>query len=89
MKIPKMNKFILKSNAPLILSLLTKSLINPTKGIFVRSPVKPILFHTSVSQLVFDDDYFLNSEMMEAHLCPHLFISSILDINVVHISLTI
>ena len=89
MKIPKMNEFILKPNAPLILSLLTKSLINPTKGIFVVSPVKPILFHTSVSQLVFDDDYFLNSEMMEAHLCPHLFISSILDINVVHISLTI
>lgn len=79
MKIHGINKFIFKTSVPLILSLLKKSLITPTKGIFVGSPVRPVLFHTSINQLVFDDDYLLTPKIMEARFCPHIFISSILD----------
>ncbi|KAK8895009.1 hypothetical protein M9Y10_023451 [Tritrichomonas musculus] len=79
MKNTTINHFMFRNNAPLILSLLKKSITTETDGIFVGSPVKPQLFHASFTQLVFEDDYTLTENMLEAFTTPHVFISSIID----------
>ncbi|OHT04292.1 hypothetical protein TRFO_28228 [Tritrichomonas foetus] len=73
------NRFEFRSNAPFVISLLIKSLINPTKGIFVGSPVKPIFFHTSFTKMVFENDYILTESQMISNIGVNIFISSILD----------
>lgn len=73
------SRFNFRENAPLVLSLLRKSLVTKTDGIFVGSLVKPKFFHASFSQVVFNNDFLVNQNTMKTEETSHVFISSILD----------
>ena len=63
----------------MILSLLKKSIVLQTKGVFESPHQKPQFFHASFTTVVFEKDYLLTENMFKSIKSPHVFLSSIIS----------
>lgn len=72
-------KFVFRKHSSLVMSLLSKSLINPTKGIFIGSPLQPQFYHASFTDVVNTDDYELSDHHFRTRNGTHVFVTSVID----------